>query len=126
MLQITILGLPRNELIVHSAEKEKEKSTTKEKFSIISKTEKSGKLLTTASVTTAKTTLGHSATLTARDTAYEVNLLDSHFTDPIRRLIRHIYILSQMDFFHGFPRNKVIVTFPNIFEKELNACVNTR
>ena len=60
---------------MHSAEKEKEKSTAKEKFGLISKTEKSGKLLNTASVSTAKTTLGHSATLTARDTAYEVNLM---------------------------------------------------
>ena len=60
---------------MQSAEKEKEKLTTKEKFSTIPKNEKSGKLLNTASVTTAKTTLGHSETLTARDAAYKVNLL---------------------------------------------------
>ena len=98
---------------MHSAEKEKEKLTTKEKFSIISKTEKSGKLLTTASVTTAKTTLGHSATLTARDTAYEVNLLDTHFIDPIRRLSRHFF--SKIDSFHGFPRSKVIFDFFELY-----------
>ena len=61
--------------MVHSAEKEKEKLTAKEKFSAIPKMEKSGKLLDTASVTTAKTTLGHRETLTARDAAYKVNLL---------------------------------------------------
>ena len=97
---------------MHSAEKEKEKLTTT-KFSIISKTEKSGKLLTTASVTTAKTTLGHSATLTARDTAYEVNLLDTHFIDPIRRLSRHFF--SKIDSFHGFSRSKVIFDFFELY-----------
>lgn len=63
-------GLPRSELVIVSEEPEvpvQGKLSRKAQ-----RTATSDKPLLTASVTTAKTTLGHSATVKARDLAYQV------------------------------------------------------
>ncbi len=69
---VAISGIPKGELVLPASESEKEKSTVSQKSSISQKSEKSTKPKFTASVTTAKTTLGHSATVTARDEVYKV------------------------------------------------------
>ena len=77
MICLWYLGLPKNELVLPGSEQPVERKASVATTGSISSRRRSKMSIkrestNTASVTTAKTTLGHTATVEARDKAFEV------------------------------------------------------